>query len=62
MNAVNFEYSLQNTLTSSKHSYLKSLMNKIENFLRRIKEKTHFYENSADDDSDQNNKNYVCKY
>ena len=30
MNAINFEYSLKNIPTLSRHRYLKSLMNKFE--------------------------------
>ena len=52
MNAINFEYSLKNIPTLSRHNYLKSLIDKVESFLRRIRWKAYFYENSGVDDSD----------
>ena len=36
MNAINFEYSLNNIPTPSKHSYLKLLMDKVESLLKHL--------------------------
>ena len=60
MNAINFEYSLKKIPRSSKHRYSKSLMDKVERFLRKIRWKAYFHENFGDD-SDQNNENYGFK-
>ena len=59
MNAINFAYSLKNILTPSRRSYLKSLMNKVESFLRRIRWKANFYENPVDDDSEKQQKLWI---
>ena len=56
MNAINFAYSLKNIPTPSRRSYLKSLMNKVESFLRKIRWKAYFYENPVDDDSEKQQK------
>ena len=59
MNAINFAYSLKNIPTPSRHSYLKSLMNKVESFLRKIRWKAYFYENPVDDDSEKQQKLWI---
>ena len=58
MTGTNFEYSLKNIPTPSRHSYLMSLMDKAESFLRRVRWKAYFHECSGNDKSDQNIKNY----
>ena len=59
MNAINFAYSLKNIPTPSRRSYLKSLMNKVESFLRKIRWKAYFYENPVDDDSEKQQKLWI---
>ena len=58
MTGTNFEYSLKNIPTLSRHSYLTSLRDKAESFLRRVRWKAYFHEYYGNDESDQSNKNY----
>ena len=61
MNAINFEYSLKNIPTPPEHSYLKSLMGKVESFLKRLRWKAYFYENSGENNLEHVNNNYGFK-
>ena len=61
VNAINFEYSLKNIPTPREHSYLKSLMGKVENSLKRLRWKAYFYENSDENDLEHINNNYGFK-
>ena len=61
MNAINFEYSLKNIPTPPEHSYLKSLMGKVESFLKRLRWKAYFYENSDENNLEHVNNNYGFK-
>ena len=48
MKPKNLEYSLKDISVPSESSYLKSMMNKDENFIKRIRRKVHFFGNSSE--------------
>ena len=48
MNAKNFEYSLKNIPSPSKAAYLKSLIDKVEHFLKRMRWKAFFFDKEPD--------------
>ena len=48
MKPKNLEYSLKDISVPSKSSYLKSMMNKDENLIKRIRRKVHFFGNSSE--------------
>ena len=54
MNARNFGYSLQNIPTPSKSWYVKSMMEKVESFLKRVRWKAHFFDNPREDTETEN--------
>ena len=45
MESKNLEYSLKNFSILSKASYLKSMMDKVENFIKTVHWKVHFFDN-----------------
>ena len=45
MESKNLGYSLKNIPIPSKASYLKSMIDKVENFIKRIRWKAHFFDN-----------------
>ena len=45
MESKNLGYSLKKIPILSKANYLKSMMDKVENFIRRIRSKAHFFDN-----------------
>ena len=45
MESKSLGYSLENIPIPSKANYLKSMMDKIENFIKRIRWKAHFFDN-----------------
>ena len=44
MEKVNFNYWMKNMRIPSKNAYLKNLIFKLENFIKRIRWKAHFFE------------------
>ena len=50
MNATSFNYSLKNIPIPSKQSYLKSLTDKVESFLKRLRWKAYFFEHPSTKD------------
>ena len=44
MESENLGYSLKNIPIPSKTNYLKSMMGKVENFIKRIRWKAHFFD------------------
>ena len=55
MEKTNFGYSLKNIPIPSKQSYIKSMIAKTQNFLKRLRWKAHFYDNPS---SAQQKENY----
>ena len=51
MNAKNFEYSLKNIPSPSKAAYLKSLIDKVERFIKRLRWKAFYFEKEQHSDS-----------
>ena len=52
MESKNLGNSLENIPIPSKASYLKSMMDKVENFMKRIRWKAHFFDNPMMHDND----------
>ena len=50
MNSTSFNYSLKNIPIPSKQSYLKSLTDKVESFLKRLRWKAYFFEHPSTKD------------
>ena len=48
MNPTNFDYSLKNIPIPSKQLYTKSLIDKVENFLKRLRWKAYFFDRASD--------------
>ena len=62
MNAINLGYSLKNIPIPPNNVYLKCLVDKIENFVRRLRWKAFFFEKSTNDATfNNNNDNNVFK-
>ena len=55
MNAKNFEYSLKNIPSPSKAAYIKSLIDKVEHFIKRLRWKAFFFEKEREEESSSDN-------
>ena len=55
MERINFNYSLKNISIPSNQSYLKTMIEKVEAFIKRIRWKAHFFElnNNGSSQNDQ---------
>ena len=53
MEAKNFGYSLKNIPIPGKKAYLKRLIGQIENFIKRIRWKAHFFEKTLVEEEEQ---------
>ena len=61
MQLVNFDYSLKNIPISSNQSYLKSIFDKIESLIRRMRWKVHFYDSNNTENKNSPNFNFEFK-
>ena len=57
MNTRNIQYSLKNIAIPSSFSYLKNLINKTEDFVRRLRWKAFWYDRKLEAQQQQNNSN-----
>ena len=51
MERVNFNYSLKNISIPNNKSYFKTMIDKVEKFIRRMRWKAHFFESYNDENS-----------
>ena len=62
MKPNNFDYSSKNVPTPSKQQYTKTLIDKVENFLKRLRWKAYFFDKPKDDEqNNQNNSSFGFK-
>ena len=55
MNAKNFEYSLKNIPSPSKSAYLKTLIDKVEHFIKRLRWKAFFFDRDTNNSDESAN-------
>ena len=53
MQQIKFNYSLKNTGLTSKDVYTRSLVNKTQSVIQRMRWKAHFFLNQANNDTEQ---------
>ena len=61
MERVNFNYSLKNTPIPNNKSYLKTMIDKVEKFIRRMRWEAHFFESYNDENSQVTTSNFGFK-
>ena len=55
MEPIRFNYSMKNIPIPSKNAYLKRLIEKVENVIKRMRWKAFFFERNEDEDQDELN-------
>ena len=61
MHPRNLEYSTKNIPIPSKQDYLKCLVEKSENLIKRMRWKAYFFDNNNDDSDNENNLRFGFK-